>query len=649
MNTTLHPLPDSSELETKVVTLDKEGNPRSLIFDDHWNFNDMELKGVGKNATVTFTSVPTKHRRDIQLTVYNYLETHKAKYKRTPTANVLDNFRYGLSIIAELIDGCNWGQLSQLHTRSAFLKSFRRWITQNEIGRGPVTTVLTSIRKLTELGLCNQPISKDEFDPSSLPRKGKQHIAIPMGIYQQILNDAIAAVEIYHPHRHSISRIMAKAHNVSNEIKEAHLTSELSAGRVSFKCSKAAQSIPHKIPNFHVRLDGSAINRLYEQCAIVLLSFSGMRIGELISLTNKSYSVKNGIPVLQGETTKGTKGKPTTTTWQTHPISKLALELACDMSQYLRAIYKQQMADSDQNSNEKLLKEINSAFICTKPQAAMSNYVSRDISDRLNKQVCLKYLASENDVSEFERLNPTRMGELKPNHPLPKLTSHDFRRTFAVFFKRYGFGGASGIKFQFKHRNINMSDYYANNANLQAMDDILLDNDLLDVFKEEDVTIGVDIFDEIYNESETLSGGGGERIAQDKFNRLESGHQIYVDRSELEILVRNGTLSVVKLPTGGYCTNTDCSRLCGITEFAAEKKPCDHLVITDNEAKNIKRQTKRLISTFRGMNNLDLLNKSILTGLKQKIKLNEKSLLNHGLSIEPFTDEINDQINKEAI
>ena len=649
MNTTLHPVPDSNELETKIVTLDSEGNPKSFIFDSHWDFSDMEPKGVGKNAIVTFTNISTENRRDIQTTVFNYLEHHKAKCKRTPTANVLDNLRYGLSIIAELIGGCNWKLLSQPHTRITFLKSFRRWISQNDIGRGPTTTVLTSIRKLTELGLCNKPVSKDEFDTSNLPREGKQHIAIPMGMYQQILNDAIATVETYHPHRHSISKTMNKALKASNE-ERAHLkNSGLSQGRINDKCTKVAQSITHKIPNFQVKLDGSVINRLFEQCAIVLLSFIGMRIGELISLTNKSYSVKNGIPVLQGETTKGTRGKPTTTTWQTHHISKLALELAYDMSQYLRAIYKQQITDSSQSTNKKLLREVSSAFICSKPQVAMSGYVSRDISDRLNKQVCFKYLASAEDVIEFERLNPTRHGDLKTNHPLPKLTSHDFRRIFAVFFKRYGFGGVSGIKFQFKHRNINMSDYYANNASLQAMEDILLDNDLLDVFKEEDVAIGIDIFDEIYNESETLSGGGGERIAQDKFNKLKSGHQIYMDRSELEILVRNGSLSVVKLPTGGYCTNTDCSRLCGITEFAAEKKPCDHLVITDKEAKNIQRQTKRLITTFRGMNNLDFLNKSILTGLKQKIQLNEKSLANHGLSFEPFTDDINGQINMETV
>lgn len=648
MNITLHPILDNYDLENKVVTLDNKGNPRSHIFDLRWNFCDMEQKGIGKKAIVTFANIGTEHRRVIQITVFNYMEQHRTMYKRTPTANVLDNLRYGLSIIAELLDGCNWGLLSQPHARMTFLKSFRRWVCHNDIGRGPVTAILTSIRKLTELGLCDKPISKDEFDTSNLQRKGKQHIAIPIGMYQQILNDAIATVETYHPHRHTISRTMSKAYKASVDIKEMHRNSGLTQGRINDKCTQAAQSIVHKIPNLQVKLDGSVINRLFEQCAIVLLSFSAMRIGELMSLTNKSYSLKNGIPVLQGETTKGSRGKPITTTWQTHPVSKLALELAFDMSQYLRTIYKKQIIDSGQNADKKLMKETNSAFICAKPKAVMSGYVSRDISDRLNKQVCIRYLATAGDVNEFDRLNPTRAGKLKANHPLPKLTSHDFRRTFAVFFKRYGFGGASGIKFQFKHRNINMSDYYANNAHLQAMEDLLLDSDLLDVFKEEDIAIGIDIFDEIYNKSDTLSGGGGERIAQDKFNKLNSGHQIYLDKSELEVLVRNGSLSVVKLPTGGYCTNTHCSRLCGITEFAAEKKPCDHIVITDKEAKNIQRQTKRLITTFQGMNNQDLLNKSILIGLKQKIQLNEKFLANHGLTFEPFTDEINVQLNMEA-
>jgi hypothetical protein len=243
-------------------------------------------------------------------------------------------------------------------------------------------------------------------------------------------------------------------------------------------------------------------------------------------------------------------------------------------------------------------------------------------------------------VDEFNRLNPNREGELKLGGFLPKLSPHDFRRTFAVFFKRYNFGTTASIKFQYKHDNINMSDYYANNARLQAMSDIMLDNELLTILRDEGIMLGVDTFDEIYNESSHLSGAGGERIAQDRFNKLKEGHHVYMTRQEIEKLVKNGTLSVVKLPTGGYCMNATCSRVCGIAPFLGEIKPCEHQVVTDNEAKVILRQNGRLIKSFREMNIGAPFMQSILIGMKHKIKRNEIIVKQHNLKFEEFNDAV---------
>lgn len=87
--------------------------------------------------------------------------------------------------------------------------------------------------------------------------------------------------------------------------------------------------------------------------------------------------------------------------------------------------------------------------------------------------------------------------------------------------------------------------------------------------------------------AENLSGVEGERILADRFERLKSGHQVYMRRSEIEVLVRNGTLAIVILPTGGYCTNSDCERLCGIDSFVGEKRECPSKIVTDKEAKKL--------------------------------------------------------------
>ena len=62
--------------DSTVVTLDSEGNPKSHIFDLHWDFGDMEQTGVGKKAIVTFANIPLKHQVNIQITVFNFMEHH---------------------------------------------------------------------------------------------------------------------------------------------------------------------------------------------------------------------------------------------------------------------------------------------------------------------------------------------------------------------------------------------------------------------------------------------------------------------------------------------------------------------------------------------------------------------------------------------
>mgnify|MGYP003671533173 FL=1 len=248
--------------------------------------------------------------------------------------------------------------------------------------------------------------------------------------------------------------------------------------------------------------------------------------------------------------------------------------------------------------------------------------------------------ATEEDVEEFNQLNPNREGQLRVGGSLPKLSPHDMRRTFAVFYKRYNFGSMMGIKFQYKHKNLNMSEYYANQASLISMLDILLDKELLEDINKAAIDLGIDIYDDIYNKSTVLGGIEGERQAQEKLERVKQGHEVLMDRAEIGTLIRNGTLAAVQLPTGGYCTNMDCDRICSLSLFIAEKKECPHKVTTDKTAKVSAKERSRLIKQFRGLNTGDSLLSSILVGIKQKIKEIEVTLQRHSIKHEAFEDKI---------
>lgn len=632
--------------DDEVITTHADGSPLSYIYSEKWDFSGVEVKAVGKNSIVSFRDTDSEFRAGIQSTLGYICKQHKIRHKTLPSSNQVQAWKRGLERICTALKSCRWAALSDDRSYKLFKNKLVRNLKQLGIGESTVSDVTTALNLLNSHDLCRREVDGKELKRLASTKEGEQAIAIPIAIYQAILTEAIKSVEKYHSHRRKIARVMRDYYAIVEEEKADTTKSQKAASR-SRRVKTRVSKIKHNIPDFTINY--YSLSNIMTSCALVTMAFSGVRVGELLSFSKSSYKhkVANGkdVPTLQGETSKGEDGIPRTVTWQTHPIAKDALELAFDITQPLRELYKDRIDEQlsggslSPEKHSKALREINCAFICTDHSLVTTSYVQNNLSRSIGN-LFNTMAATQLDVDEFNNLNPTRFGQLKVGGSLPKLSPHDFRRTFAVFFRRYGFGSASTIKFQYKHDNINMSDYYANNATLQAMEDILLDVDLLKIMNEEGINMAVDIFDEIYNESETLSGLGGERIAKDKYQKLKDGHKVYFSRTELETLIREGSLSVVKLPSGLYCLNPSCSRLCGIGQFSGGKKPCDHEVVTEKQAKKILRQNNRLIETFRGMNTGDPLESSMLIGLKQKIKLNEITIEKHNLKFEAFNDDV---------
>lgn len=638
--------------ENIPVSSYSDGSVESYIFDKKWKFSGAIQVGVGGLTDISFSRIDMKYRKYIQSTLAYIMDEYKQKNKTHPTIGQLQHWKNGLKYIVQSLGECNWNLLSDDRIFKQFKKSFSELAIKRSLSQTLINNVVTTFGLLNSLNLCHRIVTIKSLNIQSI-KPTKQYIAIPTNIYQQILNDAISTVESLHPHRHEISALMNRIQTIYDEEKNRKDKSS-SLGQINDRTRNRIRKIGHNIPDFKLTRDGTNISNILTPCAIVLLAFSGVRVGELNSFTKDSYEEREGehgdnIYFLKGETTKTVNGIPKKEVWQTHRISKDALELAYDCTAYLRTTYiddvNKQYTEQKINLDEykKTLRVLESVFLpVTLGGSKKTNYSSTAARSKNLKSYLeqLNIKATKEDVDSFNTLNPSWHGELKEGQFLPKISAHDFRRTFAVFFKRYGFGTTSTIKFQYKHRNINMSEYYGKNAQLQYFEDVLLDSDLIQLLHEEGVNIAVDMFDEIYNDSETLSGLGGERIAKDKFEKLRSGDKVYMTRTEIESLVRNGTLSIVKLPTGGYCTNSSCSRVCGIGEFSAEIKPCEHQIITDKEAKRTQRQNKRLINTFRDLNNGDPMMKSILIGVKQKIKINESLIINHGIKVTAFEDNI---------
>jgi len=641
------------------IAFTSDNKIRSRRYEDLWDFTGTEATGNGKNAIVSFTTINSAHKKAIQDFLADLYCSIEEGGGITPTASQLNDWKYGLQWVAKLIDSTDWRTLDNKSGQ----RSFKSRLKKAELGTTLVGAIVTSINKLFEQELTTYMVSGKELIKLAKPKKVAQAIAIPVAMYSKLLQQAISTIETYHPYRLAISTVVAECDAIDERVRGGEnvligrggARYQLSMGTqaVFDRCKTARQTlIKHRIPDFEPVGVAEWLSTLQTTCALITTAFSGVRIGEAVSFEKSCYTTvlshdSKPIPVLKGETTKGEGGKPRQATWQAHPIVKDALELAYDMTEGLREHYKakiQLMYESEEitvDAYEKACKEVAGAFIPVKKEAQSTNYTAVGFAKKfadLMKSYDIK--ATEEDVEEFNKLNPNREGELNVGGYLPKLSPHDMRRTFAVFYKRYNFGSMMGIKFQYKHKNLNMSEYYANQAALMSMLDVLLDTDLLAEIDKAAIDLGIDIYDDIYNESVALGGIEGERQAQEKLDRVKAGHEGLMDRKEIGVLIRNGTLAAVQLPTGGYCTNMDCDRICSLSLFIAEKKECPHKITTDKTAKVSARERGRLIKQFRGLNTGDSLLSSILVGIKQKIKEIEITLQKHNIKHDAFEDKI---------
>ncbi|MCE7730909.1 hypothetical protein [Vibrio campbellii] len=643
-----------------IEGLDSINAKRKPYHVDEWDFSASHVVGIRHSLSLRFTGVAPEYVEGIQDALYKFY--HHSKRDTLPlSVSQMNILKQALSGIANLLGSTKWHQLEQ----NRAWKSFLRKLKAKNVSKGYVGQILNALNRLAAIGLISSYVDAKALRRCASSKEAQQHVAMPHRLHQHIMNHALSVVEKYHPYRHEISNAMGEAYDLMRRAKagEKFVTRGKGSGRtlsmepkaIEQRFGKHIRKIAHSVPDFKVNLHAASLADILTSCLVVVQGFSGVRIGEACSFSKHSVdqTIVNGnmVTLLTGETTKGNNAIPKVVTWQSHFVAETALELAHDMLEstrqfYLESVEEKEMQGEAPEMIAHMRKQLTSAFLVPKASRQKShNYIFAPFGALKKFIKNLNYKATIEDVEEFNMLNPTREGELKVGGTYTGLSSHDFRRSFAVFFVRYGFGTASGVKFQFKHQNINMSGYYANNAVLAQMNDLLMDDDVLEDLKEAGIDLGIDIFDEIYNQSSTLSGAKGEEIMTERMNKLQAGESIIMTRGEIEENIRRGNFHIIQLPSGAYCTNGSCDRVCGTQPFRAEIKECEHKVVTDKGAKYIAKQRERLISKFTNLNTGDPIKSSILVALKQKIQVEELTLKKHQIPYTPFDDAILDQSN----
>jgi len=606
--------------EGDVVTTDKHGAPLSYVYSDEWDFSQERSLSATSPRKITFTTTPELHRRVIQ-------ETLMTIYNNNPTLSVggILSVKLGLQRIVDSLGSSDWTLIDE----DKHFRDFKANLKTKLFSPSSIENVAATINKISDAGITKRFIearknfSKKHCCPSKL--RGKQAIAIPEQMAQRLFKSALDTVERYHPHRYKISQGYKLYFDALRDYKSGNGDAN------NFK-PVIGDKIKHGVPVDDFRLDVQATSgmKIQSACLIVLLGFSGVRISECLSFNKFSYKEHVygdiTIPTLTGKITKTEEGGlPKKEAWVTHPVAKKAIELAYDLSQFARDHYMKKY-----NKTE-VLANIETAFLVLGTSHQTKGIVAanhkRTIASFIDRH---KILATSQDVSEFDLLNPQRKGELVLGANLPKISPHDFRRTFAVFLVRNKLGNIMALKHQYKHLNVIMTQWYINNHELAMVLDLSLDTELKSLVNEANISVTTDALFEIYN-SETLSGGKGERIVRERDQEGYAG-SVFISREDIEREVRSGSVSVIEHPTG-YCFKPDCSRICSSDRSS---KTCQFEAITPQKAKSRISYRSRLIERFNALNDGKLYMANILTDMALKIETIDQTLTAHNIEFTPF-------------
>lgn len=604
--------------EDLVISYDSDGNSYSYYSDDKWVI-------WSSGFDVSFSRLSGRFKDSTKKVIYNIINSHTLKSKKSTIENILS----GAAVFEACITACGGDDFNYINSdpnyRLFLLKAKERKLKYKTWKNH---FIFSSHAK--EIGLISRDIGNAEKLSIELSVNGElasQAICLPERIAEKYYSEALKVVESYYPFRHEISSAYNDFISEYTRLSGRYL-SNISTRKNAIRKIK---SIPDKI-DISFDYGGFWLSRLRGACYTVIAAFTGCRDGEIKSFNVESYQEKKYagmiIPMLHGVDTKpNVGGVKRHRSWVTIPSVKKAIELLWDSFSFAREEWRRKASSIEHmDEKERFLINVDSLFV-TLPhmRGHRPNAGKQSISHSLTTFVkSIGYRATNGDVHEFDLLNPTRKGELKVGEIL-KVHPHAFRRTFSVYLVRNKLASLLDIKYQFKHMNIAMTSWYANQANIASYVDMMIDTDLQNEIAGENQIYITDTFYYIYNEAETLAGPEGRRIRN---LRVEGDTSIYLSREEISKQVEEGRLSIVEHP-GGYCTNPDCDRICDMTT-------CQYKVVTKDKAMSLVTIRERLIVKYNELlaSGLDMPN--VRSKIFYEIRSIEKVLSEHYIEYAAF-------------
>ncbi|MBU0911956.1 MAG: integrase, partial [Gammaproteobacteria bacterium] len=484
------------ELNEIIVSKDHFGSPASKFGDEYWDLSSSVDTKITNKKGIFFSEIASEYLC-IEMKLICFYWIYVAGKPRSGPAiktTTLISRHSKLNQIFKFLDSFAFKSIETLSHPLVF-SEFCSFIKNQRYSDGncrQIFLIAANLRRtvgvlpfafsiptdLSPRELAKEYAAKDKLEKD-------QFYAIPTRLMELIYGKALSIIEDVHPYRELIHSLLTDLHDnyllgkreVDVKIDSGQwqwLKRNDPAYRIEvnkFKPSKDREIIASYILGTPleqlVPINGSRfkgwITNVQTACYVVCAAFTGMRRSELYGLTADSFKARvfdnQEYYFLQSQHHKMVQGRPQTCEWLTVPIASKAIELAEALSRNMRI---QLLKDGDP-----VRVHISDCLWLNQCRKATFPNVRFEGSLRTHFNKIAKAAGAyitEIDLDEFKLINPNcnpqhadekiQLGKLWP------LTSHQCRRSFAVFAKRHDLCSSVAIKQQFKHLDVPTSDWY---------------------------------------------------------------------------------------------------------------------------------------------------------------------------------------------
>lgn len=604
------------ELNEIVVSKDHFGAPASKFGDEYWDLSSYVDTKITNKKGIFFSEIASEYL-SIEMKLICFYWMYVAGKPRTGPViktTTLISRHSKLNQVYKFLDSYSFKSIETLSHPLVF-SEFCSYIQNQQYSVANcqhIFIIVANLRRTTGvLPFAFVPptdqTAKELAVEYSAKEKNKtdQFYAIPTRLMELIYGKALDIVENIYPHRELIHSLLTDLHDnyllgkkeVDAKIDSGQwqwLKKNDSAYRVEvnkFKPSKDREIIASYIqgtplekivPTNGSRFKGWTTN-VQTACYIVCAAFSGMRRSELYGLTADSFKKRifnnKTYYFLQSQHHKMVQGRPQTREWITSPVAFEAIELAEALSRNMRSQLLQ--------NGDPVRVHISDCLWLNQSRKSTYPKVRFEGSMRTHfikiAQEAGAYITAT-DLEEFKLINPN----CNPQHADVKiqlgmlwlLTSHQCRRTFAVFAKRHDLCSSVAIKQQYKHLDVPTSDWYGEGGLDSKLSHFQLDVELKSLLRDVQNEIVTEKIHAWVNSKEELYGKMGKSIMKER----KATAQIFSSWDHVYGLVKAGRLSLVGT-LHSYClAGYDC-QMQKVSSPAA-CFTCENQLIDKEKAKN---------------------------------------------------------------